>query len=353
MIIQLMNARIALGLLLGALALAQASRVCGATATVFAGSRERLADPFSIGFDQNGNAFISEMTNNRVVKIDAQGKLTPFAGTTHKGASGDGGPATAAELNGPHHLIVMKNGDVLIADSFNAKIRRVDAATGVITTFAGSATRGFGGDGGPATQAQFAGVYCLAVDPPQENLFVADLENHRIRAMNLKTKIVRTVAGNGQRGVPRDGSDAARSPLADPRAVAVAKNGVIYVLERSGNALRAVDRDGRIRTVAGTGRAGPFSDVSDPLAVTFRGPKHLCTDAAGDVLIADSDNDVIRKYLPGENKMIRVAGTGKRGSALSSDPLALELRQPHGVTVDASGRIYVCDSYNGRVFRIE
>lgn len=323
----------------------------------------RLADPFAADFDSAGNTYICEMTNGRVLKVDSSGNLTVFAGTTRKGSAGDGGKATEAELNGPHHLTVSKNGDVFVADTWNGKIRRVDANTGIINTFAGTGKRGYSGDGGPAQSADFSGIYSLSFDRARENLYLADLENRRVRAVSLDTirlrggtvttGKVRLVAGNGQKGVPADGSDALASPLFDPRAVAVARSGDVYILERSGNALRVVDTKGKIRTVVGTGKAGGLTETTNPLEATLKSPKHLCVDKDDNVLIADSDNHAIRKFLPRENKLVLVAGTGKRGNALSADPLKTELNQPHGVAVDAQGRIYVADSSNSRVLRIE
>ncbi|HMJ92395.1 MAG TPA: hypothetical protein VK530_21410 [Candidatus Acidoferrum sp.] len=332
-----------------------------ATVSIFAGggAKEtgaatecRLGDPFACEFDAQGNAYICEMTNNRVVKVDGRGNLTLFAGTAKKGASGDGGPATQAELNGPHHLAVMKNGDVLIADTWNWKVRRIDAQSGVISTFAGAGTRGFSGDGGSADKAQFSGVYSLSLDAAEENLYIADLENRRVRVIDLKTKKVRTAAGNGEKGIPRDGSDAATSPLFDPRAVAVAPGGEVYILERGGNVLRVVDTKGKIRTVVGTGKAGPWTPTEHPLEVTLKGPKHLIADRDGSVLIVDSDNDVVRRYSPKDHRVTRVIGTGKRGSVFNNDPLKTQLHHPHGVGLDGQGNIYISDSYNHRVLKI-
>ena len=325
----------------------------GGTRTTGPATECRLADPFATDFDAEGNTYICEMTNNRVLKVDARGNLTVFAGTTKKGSAGDGGPAIQAELNGPHHLIVARNGDVFIADTWNWKIRRVDARTGVISTFAGNGKRGYSGDGGPAAQASFSGIYSLAFDAAQENLFLADLENRRVRAIEMKSSRTRLVAGNGQKGVPTNGSSAAVSPLFDPRAVAVAKSGEVYVLERGGHALRAINAQGQIRTVVGTGKPGGFTTSENPLEVTLKGPKHLWVDRDDSVLVVDSENDVIRRYLPKENRIVRVAGTGKRGSKLDADPLQTELRHPHGVNVDARGRIYISDSNNSRVLRLE
>jgi DNA-binding beta-propeller fold protein YncE len=313
----------------------------------------RLADPFAIDFDKAGNAYICEMTNNRVVKVSARGELTAFAGTTRKGSGGDGGPAIAAEVNAPHHLLVDPEGNVLIADSWNWKIRRIDTKTGTISTFAGTGQRGYSGDGSPAAQAQFSGIYCLAADPSAGRLYLADLENRRVRSIDFKTMIVTTVAGNGQRGIPKDGSVARNAPLLDPRAVTVDQQGRVYILERGGDCMRVLEKDGTIRTVVGSGEAGPLSEAVSPLEVTLRGPKHCAVDGDGNVLIVDSENDVIRRFKPGQNRVERAFGSGKRGAALSEDPFQVQLHHPHGVNVDARGRIYVCDSYNGRVLLLE
>lgn len=333
-----------------------------ATISMFAGGGEkatgratecRLADPFACEFDAQGNAYICEMTNNRVVKVDARGQLTLFAGTTKKGGSGDGGPATQAELNAPHNLAVMRNGDVLIADSWNWKVRRVDARTGIIMPVAGTGVRGFSGDGGTlASEAQFSGIYSLAFNADEKELFLADLENRRVRAIDLTSMKVRTVAGNGTKGVPPEASVATNAPLFDPRAVAVTKSGEVYVLERGGHALRVIGRDGKIRTVVGTGKGGPWTPTENPREATLKGPKHLCLDKDENVLIADSENCVIRKYFPRENRITLVAGTGKQGRTFNTDPLKTELNHPHGVSADGQGNIYIADSYNGRVLKM-
>jgi DNA-binding beta-propeller fold protein YncE len=142
--------------------------------------------------------------------------------------------------------------------------------------------------------------------------------------------------------------------LVDPRAVAVDANGNIYILERAGNALRVVDAGGKIRTVAGSGQKGLSGDGGEARKATLNGPKHLCVDRDGTVLIADTENHVIRRYLPSEGKIVRVAGTGKKGTAgIGGPPEQVELSQPHGVFVNPSGAIYIADSSNNRVLRIE
>jgi sugar lactone lactonase YvrE len=253
-----------------------------------------------------------------------------------------------------HSLAVAPNGDIFLADTWNQRVRSIDSRTGIITTIAGTGEKGFSGDGGPALKAQFGGIYCIALNAAGDRLFMADLDNRRIRVLNLKTGIVQTVAGNGKKGVPEDGALAASAPLVDPRAVAVDVNGNVYVLERSGHALRVIDVRGRIKTVVGTGKPGATGDGGDARGATLNGPKHLAVDREGNVIIADTENHMIRKYIPTEGKIVRVAGTGKKGSAgIGGPPERAELSQPHGVYVHPSGVLYIADSSNHRVLKIE
>ncbi|HUR46261.1 MAG TPA: hypothetical protein VMZ27_10330 [Candidatus Saccharimonadales bacterium] len=313
----------------------------------------KLDAPFGTGIDALGNLFLVEMTGHLVRKIDPKGMLTTYAGTGMKGFEGDDGPATKAQFNGMHHLAVLPSGDVLIADTWNNRIRKIDAKTGIITTVCGTGTKGFGGDNGPAARAQFGGIYCAGLDPQGQHLYLADLDNRRIRVVDLKSSVVSTVAGNGLAGIPEDGSDATKAPLVDPRAVCADAKGNVYVLERGGNALRVVNAQGRIRTVVGTGKKGLSGDGGDALKATMNGPKHVCVDLEGNVLIADTENHVIRKYLPKEGRIVRVAGTGKKGSAgLNGPPEKIELSQPHGVYVHSDGTLYISDSSNNRVLKV-
>jgi sugar lactone lactonase YvrE len=313
----------------------------------------QLKAPFGVDIDRAGNLFVVELAGQRVLRIDGKGILTVHAGTGQKGDRGDGGPAHRAEFNGMHSLAVTANGDLYLADTWNNRVRRIEAATGKISTVAGTGQKGYAGDGGPADQAQFGGIYCVALDPKQEHLYLADLDNRRIRRVHLATGVVATVAGNGQKGVPRDGGDARAEPLVDPRAVAVDRKGNVYILERGGHALRVVDAAGTIRTVAGTGRAGAGGDGGPALQAGLRGPKHLCIDRDDNVLIADTDNHVIRRYLPAEGKIVHVAGAGKKGTGgVGGPPRDLELNQPHGVFLHPSGELYIVDSHNDRVLRI-
>src|SRR5262249_20329855 len=162
--------------------------------------------------------------------------------------------------------------------------------TGRVDHFAGTGEKGFAGDGGPAEKAHFGGIYCIALDPRGERMYLADLDNRRVRMIDLKTNAVTTGAGNGEKDVPNEGTEAVRAPLVDPRAVAVDAKGNVYVLERAGNALRVVDAQGKIRTVAGTGEKGANGDGEEARFATLNGPKHLCIDRDGNVVIADTEN---------------------------------------------------------------
>ena len=180
-------------------------------------TQAKLNMPFGVDFDAAGNLYFVEIDGHRVCRIDKSGILTKIAGKGTKGLSGDGGPPLAAEFNAMHNLAITPGGEIYLADTLNHRVRKIDLKSGLITTAAGT-DKGFSGDGGPATSARFSGIYCISLDPRGERLYLADLDNRRIRMVDLKTGIVSTVAGNGEKGVPADGAEAARAPLVDPRA---------------------------------------------------------------------------------------------------------------------------------------
>lgn len=317
-------------------------------------TQAKLIAPFGVDFDKAGNMYIAELSGQRVLKVDAKGILTIAAGTGAKGDAGDGGPGRKAQFNGMHSLAVAPSGEVYLADTWNNRVRVYDPKTMHVTAFAGTGAKGYAGDDGPALKAQFGGIYCAAFDVKGSKLYLTDLDNRRIRVVDMASGIVDLVAGNGKKGAPEDGADAKTSPLVDPRAAVVDRKGNVYILERSGHALRAVDPQGRIRTVIGTGKAGITGDGGDARKAMLNGPKHLCIDLEDNVIIADTANHVIRKYLPKENRIIRLAGTAKKGdSGGGGAALETPLNEPHGVYVHPSGTLYIVDSNNHRVFRLE
>jgi DNA-binding beta-propeller fold protein YncE len=318
-------------------------------------TQAKLLTPFGVAFDGSGNLYLVEYTGQRVRRIDSKGVISTIAGSGRKGSAGVGGPAKEAEFDSPHNLAVTPNGDIFVADTMNNRVVKIDGRSGLLTVVAGTGEHGFEGDGGPATKARFGNIYCATLDPRGERLYLADLDNRRIRVVDLGTGTVTTVAGNGKKGVPDDGAMAVDAPLVDPRAVTADAKGNVYILERSGHALRVVDREGKIRTIAGSGKAGASGDDGDARKATLNGPKHLCIDSDGNVLIADTENHVIRKVIVADGKIVRIGGTGKKGSAgVGRPPLEAELNQPHGVFVHpTTGDVYIADSSNNRVLKIQ
>lgn len=312
---------------------------------------EHLREPFGVAFTREGAAFIVEMGGNRVSRLSPQGTVRVIAGTGEQGFTGDGGPAIEARFNGPHHLLMGPDGHLYIADTFNNCVRRIDLKTGIITRVAGTGEKGFSGDGGKAVDAKFGGIYALAFGG--STLYMCDLDNRRIRAVDITAGIVRTVAGNGEKGVPVDGQDALTQPLVDPRAVAVDSHGRLYILERNGHALRVVERNGKIRTVAGNGTPGFSGDGGPARDALLRGPKHISIDSDDTVLISDTENHVIRRYSPG-GLITRVAGTGEAGADGVGGPAEkCMLNRPHGAQFHPGTRaIYISDSENHRVLRV-
>lgn len=303
----------------------------------------QLQMPFGVDFDSKGNMYIVELTGGRIHQRSVAGKLRTIGGDGSRSYSGDDGLLKKSTFNWMHNLTITPNDDIYIADSMNHVIRKVDAKTGIITTFAGNGKPGFKGDGGQATQAKFNLVMCISLNPKKDHIFLADLRNYRVRKINIKTGIVTTVAGNGKKGVPQDGALAIKSPLVDPRAVAVDEQENVYILERGGNALRVVTPDGKIKTVAGTGKKGKRDGTA--LQAQLNGSKHLCIDKRGNVIIADERNATIRLYNPHQKTLTTILG------GAVTQPKA-KLFQPHGVTLH-DGWLYVVDSGHHRILRMK
>jgi sugar lactone lactonase YvrE len=251
-----------------------------------------------VAVDAAGNLFIADTDNQRVRRVDAvTGTITTVAGTGVVGFGvGDGGPAAAAPLTYPHGVAVDAAGNLFIADTGNSRVRRVDAATGVITTVAGTGAFGFGGDGGPATGASLDKPYGVAVDAAG-NLFIADTSNHRVRKVDAATGVITTVAGNGVWWTyGGDGGPAVAANLAYPFGVAVDAGGNVFIADDSGHRVRRVDAaTGDIATAAGTGVAGYSGDGGPPTAARVLYPYGVAVDPAGNLFIADEVNQRVRK----------------------------------------------------------
>ena len=314
----------------------------------------RLVEPFAVARHASGDLYIAEHTGHRIRKVDRAGILTTVAGTGEKADGGDDGPGKAAKLNGPHYIAFAPGSPLLfIADTFNNRVRTLDVSSGVVRALAGTGEKGFSGDGGPARAASFSGAFSIDFDRQGKHMYLCDLGNRRIRKIDLASGVVTTVAGNGEKGVPVDGTPALQAPFVDPRAVAVDSKGQVYILERGGHALRVMDTEGKIRTVAGNGQKGYGGDGGPALQAMFNGPKHMIVDRDDSVLIVDTENHVIRRYLPAEGRLVLVAGTGAKGAGgVGGPPERVGLARPHGVLVDGDGSLLISDSDNHRILRV-
>ena len=311
--------------------------------------KARLSEPFMCAFDRQGNLYVAESANHCVRRIDgSSGIITTVAGTGELGYGGDGGPATKATMNQPYALDVADNGDLYIVDRLNAVIRKVEAASGMMSTVAGTGTPGSGGDGGPATEAALREPNDCFLDG-KGGLLIADVQDQRIRRLDLATGIIGTFAGNGDKARAGDGLPAAAASLLGARAVCGDGRGNIYVCEREGNGVRKVDASGIMSTFAGTGEGGYSGDGGPALASTWGAPKALRCDAQGNVLVVDTENHAIRRIDADTGIVTTIAGGRQEGGGDGGPATDAGLDRPHGCCVDAQGNLYIADSNNHRV----
>jgi sugar lactone lactonase YvrE len=328
----------------------------------------RLANPVGVAVDSAGNLIIADTLNHRIRRVDATtGVITTVAGNGIQGFSGDGGPATSARLNVPIAVGVDSAGNLFIADVFNLRIRRVDAATGIITTVAGNGLSGFNGDGIPATSARLDTPQGVALDGAG-NLFIADTLVHRIRRVDAVTGIITTVAGTGLSGSSGDGGPATSARLGNPIGVAMDNTGNLFIGDVGAHRIRKVvpGADGQITgandeiitTVAGTSN-GFSGDGGPATSARLLGPHGVAVDSAGNLFIADRGNHRIRKVVPGADGQITgatdeiittVAGTGVAGFSGDGGPAtSARLNGAFGVAVDGTGNLFIADLFNRRI----
>jgi sugar lactone lactonase YvrE len=315
----------------------------------------QLNQPFDLTFDAEGNLFFSDTFNHRVRRIDhASGTISTVAGSGKAGFSGDGGPAIEAQLNEPYGVVVDRNGTLFVADRLNRRIRRIDGRTKIITTVAGNGTTVHSGDGGRATEAGLVEPNGVALSRDGQILFIADVAGNRLRALNLADGQITTFAGTGRGRHDGDGGRADRASIAGARAVDVGPDGSVYILERQGNALRVVSPDKQmISTIAGTGTKGYSGDGGPARSATLNGPKELDVDSDGNIWIVDTENHAIR-FIDASTKRIQtLAGTGAPGGDGDGGPAAkARLDRPHGVAVAPDGSCWIADTNNHRLRRV-
>jgi len=309
--------------------------------------------PHGVTVDSSGNLYIAD-TNNHVVRevLKASGTILTIAGDGTAGFAGDGGPATDAMLNAPYATALDAAGNLYIADSDNNRIRELIKATGDIVTVAGNGTAGFAGDGAAAgdPSVELNNPRGLAVDASGD-LFIADAFNNRVREIVAATGQIVTVAGTGAAGFNGDNIPATAAQLSAPRDVAVDLAGDLFIADTDNNRIReVVHSDGQIVTVAGDGTAGYTGDGGPATGAMLGSPLGIAVDASGNMFISDNDNELIREVFKATGRLITVAGN--RYEAFSGDggpAISASLNNPRGLALDASGNLYVADASNSAI----
>ncbi len=309
-----------------------------------------LTRPWRFSFDGAGNMYIADDSGHRIRKVAPNGVITTVAGTGVAGFTGDGGPATAARLNLPSQAVVDSAGNLYISDYSNHRIRKVTAATGVITTIAGDGTAGPGGDGGDAIAARLNQPDGLAIGK-DGNLYIADSANNRVRKVTLADGKISTVAGNGMSGATGDGGPATSAPLGAPIDVAFDSAGDLYIALSSSNKVRKVTMStGIISSVAGSGLSTSSGDGGQATAAGIGSPNGVAFDTAGNLYIAERLSQRIRRVNAADQVISTIAGGGALGfSPDGSGAIGARLGNPIGIGVDPAGRVLFCDTGNSRI----
>jgi uncharacterized protein (TIGR03437 family) len=311
--------------------------------------------PVDVYLNAAGDMFITDQFNNRIRKVTPGGTISTVAGNGVAGYAGDGGPAVDAEINTPTGIRGDSAGNLYIADVGNQRIRKV-SPSGIITTIAGNGSTGYSGDGGPAVDAGFYNPVRVAL-LPNGNILVADQSDHRVRLINSSTGIVTTFAGNGI-GTPEtgafsgDGGLATKASLNNPTAVAVTASGDVYISDQHNQRIREVNRSGIITTIAGNGSAGYGGDSGPATKAKLNYPGGINVDPAGNVYFNDDLNFRTRKITP-SGIISTIAGTGVQGFSGDGGPAVdAQLNGEFGVSLDLRGNVYIADSINNRIREI-
>jgi streptogramin lyase len=315
-----------------------------------------INNPFGLVIGPDGALYWADFGSNRVLRLDLRTKrITVIAGSGTKGHSGDGGPAKTAQLSAPHEVRFDSKGNIYVAERDSHVVRYIDMKSGMISTAAGTGVSGYSGDGGPANQAQLAQPHSIALDKA-DNVYICDIQNHRVRRIDAKTGIISTFAGTGEQTPTPEEAPLSGTPTRGPRSIDSAPDGTMYLILREGNKVFSIDpAHTRLKHIAGTGELGYSGDGGPAISANFgapgnalNGPKGVTYAADNSLYISDTENHAIRRIDLRQGTVSTVAGTGQRGDGPDGDPLACKLARPHGVFIQ--GRtVYIGDSENHRI----
>ena len=310
--------------------------------------------PSAIVFDTAGNLYIAETGNHVIRKVDLTGNITTIAGTGTQGFSGDAGPATSATLDSPQGLALDTKNNLYIADTHNHRIRKLNLTTGIITTIAGTTTPGFSGDTALATAAQLNLPTALALDPAN-NLYLADTGNHRIRKITATTGIITTIAGTGTQGFSGDRGSATSAAIDSPTGLALDTDNNLYLADTHNHRIRKIAATtGIITTIAGTGTQGFSGDTTASTTATLALPHGITIDPAGNLYLADTHNHRIRRIDATTGIITTVAGDGTQAFAGDGGPaIAASLDTPRAAAVSPSTLLTLADTGNQRIRQLD
>lgn len=319
--------------------------------------KAQLNQTFGVIVGPDGDIYFCDTGNHAVRKVSRKsGKITTIAGTGKQGYSGDGGPATEAQLFEPYELRFHPSGDLYWVEMKNNLIRRLDGRRNTIHTVAGTGEKGFGGDGGPATKANFSSPHSIQFDRDGKNLFVCDIGNHRIRRIDLVSGQISTWCGNGKKETTPDGAKISpNTPLNGPRALDIDPQGNLWLALREGNRVYKLDMESQtLHHMAGTGKNGFSGNGGPALEATLSGPKGVAVSPDGNrIYLADTESHSVRAINLANSPptLELIAGDGKKGDGPDTgNPKACQMDRPHGVGVDPlNGDLYIGDTNTHKI----
>lgn len=311
-----------------------------------------LNGPEMVFFDAGGNYYVPDENNGSVRMVNPSGIISTVVGHGVSGYSGDGGLATAAELSNPIGVAVDGAGKIYVSDMSNERIRMVNTS-GIITALAGNGSPGFSGDGGQATAAEVNTPRFITLDATSANLYIADQGNNRVRKINLSTGIISTIAGTGVGGYGGDGGQATAAQLNQPYGVTFNQSGELLIADQGNSRIRKIDLSGNISTVAGNGTAGYSGDGGQATAAELNGPSGITVGPAGDLMISDTYGQRVRFVSHWNGVITTIAGNGTAGyTGDGGQATTAEIHFPSGIGCDAAGNLYVAVWGNNAVRKI-